>query len=126
MEGGELGVENMESLTELGEELTLGDIDGGRRGKGRGTGAGGGGSGPHGLPHWRAGGALVSPGGSGAASAAGGVGCVGGVVLEPLYVGSHTPPPEWGAGAQGGRSVSAALRGGCATHAVPASGARGR
>ncbi|KAM6306931.1 sterol regulatory element-binding protein 2-like [Podargus strigoides] len=27
MEGGELGVENMESLTELGDELTLGDID---------------------------------------------------------------------------------------------------
>ncbi|XP_050748309.1 sterol regulatory element-binding protein 2 isoform X2 [Gymnogyps californianus] len=27
MEGGELGVENMETLTELGDELTLGDID---------------------------------------------------------------------------------------------------
>lgn len=38
MEGGELGVENMESLTELGDELTLGDIDGGRRGKGGGGG----------------------------------------------------------------------------------------
>lgn len=36
MEGGELGVESMETLTELGDELTLGDIDGGRRGKGAG------------------------------------------------------------------------------------------
>lgn len=39
MEGGELAVENMESLTELGDELTLGDIDGGRRGQGRGSAA---------------------------------------------------------------------------------------
>lgn len=38
MEGGELATENMDTLTELGDELTLGDIDGGRRGKERGEG----------------------------------------------------------------------------------------
>lgn len=42
MEDGELGAENMEALTELGDELTLGDIDGGRRGKGGERGWGGG------------------------------------------------------------------------------------
>lgn len=30
METGELSMENMETLTELGDELTLGDIDGER------------------------------------------------------------------------------------------------
>lgn len=49
MEGGELSAENMESLTELGDELTLGDIDGGRWGKGKGAGGEGGFS--RGLPH---------------------------------------------------------------------------
>lgn len=38
MESGELGTEGMETLTELGDELTLGDIDG-ERGAGRGRGA---------------------------------------------------------------------------------------
>lgn len=33
MEAGELSMENMETLTELGDELTLGDIDGERRGR---------------------------------------------------------------------------------------------
>lgn len=36
MEGGELAAESMDTLTELGDELTLGDIDGRRRGKERG------------------------------------------------------------------------------------------
>lgn len=38
MEGGELAAESMDTLTELGDELTLGDIDGGRREKERGWG----------------------------------------------------------------------------------------
>lgn len=36
METGELSMENMETLTELGDELTLGDIDGERGGCVRG------------------------------------------------------------------------------------------
>lgn len=64
MEGGELGVENMESLTELGDELTLGDIDGGRRGKGGGGGRRGGGRGSRLLawvPPRAAGGGVMPP-----------------------------------------------------------------
>lgn len=46
MEGGELAAEGMDTLTELGDELTLGDIDGRRREKERGWG----GDGAAGLP----------------------------------------------------------------------------
>lgn len=38
MEAGELSMESMETLTELGDELTLGDIDGERRGRAPHTG----------------------------------------------------------------------------------------
>lgn len=70
MEGGELATENMDTLTELGDELTLGDIDGGRRGKEPG---GWGGDGARGLPKRVGGSARVSPRGP-AAAGAGGVG----------------------------------------------------
>lgn len=74
MEGGELAAESMDTLTELGDELTLGDIDGRRRGKERGMGWRQCAWAPHAC--W--GSARVSPRGPAAA----GVGGVGGWSLD--------------------------------------------
>lgn len=94
MEGGELGAENMETLTELGDELTLGDIDGGRRGSRGGGGA-------RGLP--RRGACGVSRGLSVDLRLPGpprgrGRGWRG----SRLSLRGVSPTPAWGVGAQGG------------------------